>query len=188
MIAPELKKKVIDKVIECKHLADDRLIKDYKVVPRFSEIPIIIKFDLKGSRAGEANAMSFNPPFRPWMRLNEWYLNEYPKDMINTTVPHEMAHIVADIHFGRNCHHGYYWRLIMQKVYDLPPIRTHRFGPSITTRKFQYYLLYCPNCGFRHRFSQKIVNKIEHTGGLARRTCYDCKKNLGSAQIILDNE
>lgn len=176
MIEPELKIKVIDKVKECKQLA---LVHLGLKLP-----PITIRFDLKGSIAGQANIEGWNCP-RPWIRLNEWYLKEYPKDMLEETVPHEMAHIVADLHFKRECKHGMYWRHVMQRVYKLPPIVTHKFGPSITTRKFTFYIMYCPSCGYRFRFTDKLRNKIvQH--GLAHYRCSNCKKNMAGATIILD--
>lgn len=78
---------------------------------------------IKGSSAGTAyyrtREISCNPA----------YLHVDANDMIAETIPHEVAHIVANDLFGREGRgHGVNWKMIMQTTFRKNPERCHTMG------------------------------------------------------------
>ena len=109
-------------------------------------------FDLKGNVAGSAN------PGRWRIRLNPAYFKNHPRESVETTVPHELAHLVDFVlhpeNFvpngrargrGRRSLHGPTWKQIM-RLFGANPERCHRMGPSPGRRITRRYLYRCPLC------------------------------------------
>ncbi|TNF35738.1 MAG: metallopeptidase (SprT family), partial [Gammaproteobacteria bacterium] len=74
--------------------------------------PVIVQFDLKGRAAG----MYLVQDGKSLIRYNAHLFSKYFEDSIATTVPHEVAHYVADMLYGlENIKpHGMEWKKIMQ--------------------------------------------------------------------------
>ena len=180
MIAPELKQRVIDKVVECKHLS--------VIKANVSLGPIKIKFDLIGRCAAMANTWDKEEKQQGnVIRINEEYLVKNTEEFIKQIIPHEVAHLIANTKWQRRVKHGLAWQSIMIRVFELTPDRCHQFEAATNGRKHRWYTLTCLYCNCLHRFSQRHYNVIVNTGGLHNRTCRQCKKSLKGGRIILDN-
>lgn len=99
------------KVAEVLAKLSDRLNKPLKVP--------LIRYDLKGSVAGKANAREL------WLNLE--LLNTEWDDMLNNTLPHELAHVVVRQVWGNEPKgHGHEWQMIMRML-GLTPTRCHSY-------------------------------------------------------------
>lgn len=125
-----------------------------------------IRFDLRGRAAGQVRCGSRGP----WViRYNPVLMQANAEDFLSTTVPHEVAHLVAYARYGRRIRpHGPEWRSVM-RFYGVVPERCHRYDLSDvsgrTLRQFDYH------CSCRdHRLSS-----IRHHRVLAGRA-YLCRR------------
>lgn len=136
--------------------------------------PVAVRFDLRGRTAGmyrvrkELREIRFNP----------WLFAKYPEDSFATTIPHEVAHYVADLLYGLRSirPHGREWRAIMQAFgaddsatcrYDLSGIPAGR-----TVQRFRY------RCGCRsHELSSYRHNRVRR-----RQSLYHCRACGGPLQ------
>jgi SprT protein len=91
-----------------------------------------IRFDLRGGAAGQARGGGRGP----WIiRYNPILLRENPESFIAETVPHEVAHMVAYLRYGRSIRpHGPEWRAIMAQ-FGAEPERCHRYDLSGVARR-----------------------------------------------------
>ena len=71
--------------------------------------------------AGASNFAKFH------ITINLVLLQENTGDMLENTVPHEFAHLVADQLFPRARPHGYTWGTIMQEWFRVAPTRCHTY-------------------------------------------------------------
>ena len=122
MIPPELRQQVLDRIKECKQIVLDKLGIDLG--------PIEVKFDLTGSIAGTARHLPLNKKCQ--LRLNQNYLLTELESMLKNTIPHEVAHLAADVYFNRQCHHSRYWMHIMITVFGIrhPPVYNYYNTPE----------------------------------------------------------
>ena len=60
------------------------------------------------------------------LRFNQFYLRQELRDMIDDTIPHEVAHWI-DWELNHKHGHGDTWRAIMLAVYGLKPTRCHSY-------------------------------------------------------------
>jgi SprT protein len=117
-----------------------------------------VLFDLKGIRAGTANAIKWQ------IRINPVLLNENTEDMISQTIGHEVAHLVAfclwpPVRGRHNEHsrpHGIYWQSVMME-FGLEPKRTHAFDVAnsrcYTKKTYEY------SCACREKI---ILGSVRH--------------------------
>lgn len=172
-MTPELKQRVVEKVKESKLKAKEKLGLELP--------PLTIKYELTGWRAGTASSAKYT------IQLNQDYLTRFTEDMLNQTIPHEVAHIVADIYYKRFCNHNKLWCNIMSNVYGLLPLRTHNFGAPLNGKRIARYQLSCSYCNFKHTFGRVLKNKII-LFGVERFFCRSCKNYfLPTDKIMLDN-
>lgn len=128
-----------------------------------------IRFDLKGARAGEAicyghdNIVRFNIPL----------LTRGGSEAVYNTVGHEVAHIVANRHFGKSCGHKREWRYVMQRL-GLKAERCHTIDVTGLIRTQKRLEIVCA-CGVQLKLSQTIVNKIKRG---EHRICNNCKTRV----------
>lgn len=171
---------VREKVEECYLIAE----KHYnEKIPRCN-----IDFSLTGTKAGTAFFA------KKKLRFNRKLLVENREDFLNSTVGHEVAHIVQRFKHGYGANiksHGKEWKEAM-KVLGLPPIRCHSFDTTNTKRKNRKYNyscgcpgevfelslnkhkkfsksnpIYCPRCQSPLHYEGRISNKkvvAENTG------------------------
>lgn len=132
-----------------------------------------VRFDLRGRAAGQTvfKRRGWEPAL---VRLNAELLVANPDDMINETVPHEIAHAAARWFYGSRIKpHGREWRAIM-----------HAFGKQATTchelptrpaRRMMYYPYVCA-CPAPNYLSAIRHKRVQH--GRQRYQCARCGSRL----------
>ena len=115
--------------------------------------PISLSFGLKGQSAGSANVVKHH------IKINPILLMENLDEMINQTIPHEVAHIAADIVYKRSCKsHGREWKHLMS-VLGREPLRTHDY--DVSRAMVRHVRRYNVNCDCKeHIVSSIIYNRI----------------------------
>jgi SprT protein len=95
------------------------------------------------------------------ININPVLLNENMEYIINQTVPHEVAHLVAYLIYGKQAlGHGYEWRSVMS-VFGLEAIRCHRLDTTtIKKNRNRTRFNYTCKCGSEFDLSLNIVNKL----------------------------
>ena len=124
--------------------------------------------------------------------LNEVLLRENPEPMLRDTVAHEFAHIVvwwryleekrsaaAEIVVPTPSAHGVEWQHVMRYVFDVEPLRCHRFDTSNTGARVQRRWEY--RCGCQQHLITTSKHRRAQTG--ARYVCADCRGELIAAVI-----
>lgn len=128
-----------------------------------------LAFDLRGRVAGLAvYASRKRSAEQDLIRLNPVLLERHPTEMIEDTIPHELAHLVAHRMFGpRIKPHGREWRAVMAAFGKAPEV-AHRMQvePSRQLRRFLYHC----NCP-----SGVELTSIRHKRA-RRGTGYRCRK------------
>lgn len=130
-----------------------------------------IRFDLRGRAAGQAR---FGVGLPAVLRYNPVLLAANADDFLATTVPHEVAHLLAYCRHGTRIRpHGREWRALMEG-FGVAPERCHSYDlsalPGRALRQFDYH------CACRgHR-----LTSIRHHRVLAGQTylCRHCATAL----------
>lgn len=106
-------KQVEDKVEECIFYAINFYEKDFKL-PK-------VCYNMTSRRiAGKAR-------FSTWtVFVNPNFLVEYPEEIINQTVPHEVAHLICRSMYPKASAHGKEWKSIMSDCFEKDPLRCHK--------------------------------------------------------------
>jgi SprT protein len=130
-----------------------------------------IRFDLRGQAAGQ---FRIDASGRALIRYNPTLLARHEDEFLAQTVPHEVAHYLTFLHFGRGVRpHGEEWRQIMLGL-GADPRRCHNFDTSgIATRRMRRYAYHC-DC------STHALSSIRHRRVLrgARYLCGRCGQPL----------
>ena len=130
-----------------------------------------IRFDLRGKSAGQARI-----PYRgrPVIRYNPQLLWENGERFLSRTVPHEVAHIIAQRLYGARIRpHGKEWQAVML-LFGADPSRCHDYDIShVTTRRLTHYAYHCA-C------REHALTSIRHKRILAGQTyyCNVCRRTL----------
>lgn len=138
--------------------------------PRRAQIPCPrLSFNLRGRSAGMAVYQPRKRRAEPdLIRINAGLLQEHPDEMLEETIPHEVAHIVAHRLFGpRIKPHGAEWRAVMAAFGKSPEVQ-HRMEvePSRRLRRYRYHCA-CP--------AGVELTSIRHNRA-RRGTGYVCRK------------
>lgn len=167
----EGKEAFIARVRECQTNARERF-PSFKLTDE--ELPIVFVFS--GQVAGMAKRRKnvFNLEFNVEAILKD------RDEMINNTIPHEMAHIVDMYLYGGRSSHGHRWQAIIHALGGSPE-RTHTI-PLTKARRSRRYL-YEASCGTtvevgpRHHKSVQTGGKLllKKTGGKITRSCFTGK-------------
>ncbi len=140
-------------------LASDKLARQFD--------PVTVVFDLRGKSAGmyrinrNGNVIRYNP----------FLFEKYFHDNFTNTVPHEVAHYLADQVYGwKNIRpHGIEWKQMMQ-VLGANPSRTAKYNlDGIPIRNIRYFDYQCA-CK-KHQISSRRHYKI-----IRRQADYFCNK------------
>lgn len=151
-VPPEVKQEVTQRVLWA-------LVRAGKAYDKTFEVPTIV-YDKQGKVAGTAR-------FSEWkININSILLMENKEDMIEHTVPHEVAHLVAYKLFGTRIQsHGLEWQRVMG-VLGLPADRCHQYDTTNSRVRTKPTVLYHCSCGkefklglVRHRRHQASGNK-----------------------------
>jgi SprT protein len=126
-----------------------------------------IRFDLRGQAAGQ---FRLGPGGEPMIRYNPALLARHEAEFLAQTVPHEVAHYLAYLRFGRGIRpHGPEWQQIMQAL-GADPRRCHDFDVSgLATRRIRRHLYHC-RCG-EHRLTSIRHHRILRGASYVCRNC-----------------
>jgi len=140
----------------------------------FASLPV--RFDLKGRAAGMYCVKSYKGNIERSIRFNPWLFAKYPDDSWENTIPHELAHYIADCLYGMRTirPHGKEWKSIMHSLGAEPVVRASYNLDGIPVRQVKRYLYRCdcrdiPLSSYRHK-------KIQ--SGMQRYRCKDCLSDL----------
>lgn len=100
-----------------------------------------VSVDKRGTVAGTAYTYSWKIRYNPVLARENW------DKFRDTTVPHEVAHLVADGHFGKPCGHGREWKWVMSHVFNREPTRCHSY--DVTNARARKVKRYSFQCGCR---------------------------------------
>lgn len=168
MINQELRHRVLHKVEECYHIAEQHFNRHFE--------RCTVNFDLTGTCAGRAHYTANR------IRLNPQMLINHESEFIDQTVPHEVAHLLAfQVYGSRIKPHGSHWKKTML-VLGVEPTRCHNYDLSKVDvrRKTKYhYACGCPN-------RNHIVSSVLHNRMIDGRVyrCTSCKTPLRMVQTI----
>lgn len=109
------------------------------------------------------------------IELNREYFEDNAEDMLENTLPHELAHLIAFKLFPRHTKegniHGAGWQLVMWDWFGLEPERLHNYDTSNISARRQARFTYRCACQERHQVSTVIHNKIQRGQQRFCRTC-----------------
>lgn len=99
-----------------------------------------VAFDLRGRAAGQAVFARRSRECR--IRINAKLLASHPREMLDETVPHEVAHVVIYRLHGRRVRpHGAEWKALM-RAFGVAPEPCHTL-PSEPARRLKQYRYRC---------------------------------------------
>lgn len=163
-VAQHLKQQCETKLAQCISIVEQH----YNI-----KMPAIdMTYDIRGGHmAGQARTRRFpTGQVIAKIRIHPIYLDQHPDEMVNQTVPHELAHVATRVLYPRASHHGYEWASVMA-VLGVPAERLHHMklqGVVSNSRKTQHAI--CQKC--QHVFNvtpQMLVkmgkNKYTHKFG-----------------------
>jgi SprT protein len=137
-----------------------------------------IDFGLRGRCAAQAGwRMSVHRGSRKAsqlrLRFNLQAYAAHPAEMLNETVPHEIAHLIVVLRWGAKCRpHGAEWRSVMQECFALEPQRTHSL-PLKPSRTLPRDFVYACTCR-KHYLTRIRHGRIERGQSVYRcRNCGD---------------
>lgn len=135
-----------------------------------------ILFDLKGRSAGMLVFDHITNTFK--IRINRTLLDIAPAHVIDTTVPHEVAHLVAFQVYGMKISpHGQEWQSVMVDVFGLQPGRCHQIDTSTSSPRPFIYTCRCPK---QFRLSKRMHNQLTAKKGMIKNKIYQCKRCLSA--------
>lgn len=134
-----------------------------------------VAFDLRGRSAGQAVFARRSREAR--IRINAGLLASHPREMLDDTVPHEVAHVVVFRLYGRKAKpHGEEWKALM-RAFGVDPAPCHTL-PTEPTRQLKRFRYRC-DCdepvwltSIRHRRAQRGTDYL----------CRRCGRKLRRAQ------
>lgn len=138
---------------------------------RYSHCPPV-RFDLRGHCAGQLrvhrNLLGLKPEL---IRYNLALAASNQADFIAQTVPHEVAHAVAVLLYGRaGTGHGAGWREVMH-FFGKPLTRCHDYDVNaVATRRTRKFSYRC-RCNVEH-----LLGSIRHQRMQAGERIYQCRK------------
>lgn len=136
----------------------------------FPAIPV--RFDLVGRAAGMYQVRGRQRV----IRYNPYVFALYPRDSLEVTVPHEVAHYVTDMLFGmgRVRPHGAQWQSVMRAMGADPRVTAAYDLSGIPVRRQRRFVYRCA-CR-EHRLSACRHNRIR--SGATRYSCRACGGEL----------
>lgn len=131
---------------------------------RLFAVPITqpqVRCDLRGRTAGLTIYPRKHDHHEPTIiRLNAELLERHPREMLEQTIPHEVAHVVANHLYGPRIRpHGPEWRSIMQAFGVTPDVRHNMHAEPTRRLRRHHYLCGCPDgvelTAIRHNRAQR---------------------------------
>jgi SprT protein len=184
VVSKELQLRVESVVLDCLVKAQTKYgTKNIQVIPE-------IRYNTKGKVAGWAHSSRT----KPYIDINPILLNENVEEVINQTVPHEMAHIVANMVYCVNYvynikPHGREWASVMN-TFGVPAERCHNMDVStiVSKRNKGKEFQYTCNCQDRIHKLSELKHRRFHLEGYAYQ-CRYCKKTLTFLNVnVVDSQ
>ncbi|MCV6605954.1 MAG: SprT-like domain-containing protein [Porticoccaceae bacterium] len=135
---------------------------------------VAVLFDLKGQAAGMYRMVGRGRSLQRSIRYNPWLFAKYWDENFTTTIPHEVAHYVAEQLFGRVQPHGPEWKNLMN-LFGADSARTCQFDMTGIPGRTVKTVTYCCQCR-RHQLSLIRHNRVVKRG--ARYLCKFCNGQL----------
>ena len=137
---------------------------------------IEVLFDLKGRSAGMYRILQCGKRPQRHIRYNPWLFAKYFDDSFHNTIPHEVAHYIADFLYGMNNirPHGKEWKMVMNRFEVAPTVRANYDLSGTPQRNTRHYSYQCQCRDIKltaHRHN-KIVR------GQQRYSCRHCHQEL----------
>jgi predicted SprT family Zn-dependent metalloprotease len=151
-----------NRIQEARAITKNWLERARVMFPSFDVSPdtVEITFFAKGRAAGSMYTRTINGVRSYSVRLNREAINEHWDHMVNATIPHEVAHIVA-MHLNQNRRiksHGPEWQKVMLK-FGCAPDRCHSL--NLSKAREQSKFTYRASCGTEITVSTCLHNKIQ---------------------------
>lgn len=163
----ELKSKLIHYTNEWIQFANRKL---NKTIP-----PPKVEFKVRGTTAGWANSTEWHINYNLGLAKDNFI------DFMDQTVPHEVAHLVADYYFCKKCKHGKEWKQIM-KLFGKTPTRCHNYEVSHHRVRRTFRHIYKCGCDSNCVVGTKHHNIIQ--AGESRISCRRCRVKLKIGDFI----
>ncbi len=132
-----------------------------------------ITMDLRGRAAGQFRFITKGRRmYGAQLRFNRALLEQYQQDFIDEVVPHEVAHLVTYVLYGRGVKpHGKEWQSIMLEVFGREASVRHSFDTSsLEQRKGKRFPYLCQCSGRVHQ-----LGLTRHKRAQSRGTAYICR-------------
>lgn len=117
---------------------------------------IAVRLDLKGKSAGEAGRDARGQYF---MRFNREAITKHWEDMVNNTIPHELAHVITIVKYG-TCRHDADWRHVTRSLGGSAD-RCHRYELTPAKTKTRFRFKYVTPKGIELLIGSKHHNMIQ---------------------------
>ena len=142
----------------CEHMENARRLFSEFDLHIGTQVPVV--FVARGRAAGmckwrrtASGIFQYNLEFNINAIMKEW------DDMVNDTVPHEIAHIVDHVIHGKSHGHGYQWKAIARRL-GCSGDRCHSYEieKARKTTKIQYVA----SCGTEIWLTKRIHNQVQN--------------------------
>ena len=179
--------------VEIEKIALEFYHKGVELFPCNPGIPEI-RYELTGVVSGKA--FTWGGIFKDSGKVVNWkgYLNfnlplamENQDDFLNQTVPHEVAHLIADYFFQACCGHDARWQSVMIRLGKEPmrchhmAVENHRHERTVTRHE-----IICKSCGRVYKVSSIYMNKWQ-SGRIAPH-CHCGSHSLKSGETLLNGK
>jgi SprT protein len=157
VVSLELRRQVNKVIVDLMILAEKTFGSD-----KVNRMPFVV-YDTQGRTAGWSRFNSETGDGE--LDINPILFNENVERVLNQTIPHELAHFVAKMVFGRGIKpHGYEWKRVM-RLFGKKPTRCHNMDTTTVQslrKKSQRTLVTCkcPTCGGLLILSQAKATKM----------------------------
>jgi len=143
--------------------------------------PLDILFDLKGRTSGMfcTSLSGSGRGNHHWIRYNPWIFARHIDESLATTVPHEVAHYVCFLLYGRSHKpHGREWKAIMNQ-FGVPANATCKLDISDVPQKKLKRFAYRCSC------SKHELTSIRHNRIVRGQSVYCCPKCHSKLKAII---
>lgn len=162
-----------------------------------------IKYDLRGTTAGEASYSKYDDSLGI-IKLNKAILldPEQTDRYINRTVPHELAHLLVHDYYVRYQEfnqytrtgrrksefvHGKYWEHVMKIIgvpeHEITRCHDYKVKSVRKTRRF-IYSCECPTGNNQHEIATRTHNKMRKYQEFLGNSGYTCKRCGGTLKFV----
>jgi SprT protein len=160
------KRKAIEaKIQECLDIAK-------KAYPAYASQFIMpqINYNLRGTTAGKAFTRKWRIDLHPHFIETEWHV------YLATTVPHEVAHLIAEaVSTTGRVHHGPGWRRVMHQFGIMDVKRCHQYDVTAVARRRTAYMYKCTKCERTYDLGPKRHARLQYH---PRAYWCKCKGNI----------